>query len=1113
MNLTQKPQLICDPQELYRGIEISWKNTSENLYRDRAGVKKTSNPEYNARCNAYLKLIFNNFSTRSLELIEELYLLSQSPKFNEKDAVKYEALLNSKIKNPKALEGLKTPIRYLLVDLWFKRLITLPLDFKHNGIHCIDKYIYEKTDNFILQLAKSETCEPKHLNKYRKIMYASSWSSIEDVDQYELLEALKYEYSRPNFSRGSSRITAWAKMFAKKHPTLIDKRTPSALILYATTANNPVVDLRSETLEQLWARAEQTKEQRRKASIAKYAAKSKSTLYQDTPDFDVDSVIYKFSLLTKRPRRGSIKEIIFSFYPTNPEVDINSITREWIPYINYFIAKEKRRVGSLSMKSILRDVYLFMDYLFYFLPRWWNATNSRDLAYPYSPHTFDRVYFWFRDDDLDLGGLILPPTALTLYSTRKSKATKSNFINVIHNLFNACINYDKEMNTIKKCPSKGLIVNPVDKQYDSDGSGSRRPSDKVPFPLRSIPFLRAYFRAIEHIGRSLQLRCLNNEIQVSAETAKKEWLDLSALDAQTEITTNINGKIKTIEINKIPNVFSWHYGEYINSSNIRICTNVPWLSVPRMLTTEFFTGQRMQNLQWLDLDEYDKFTKTELTGLYLTLIYITTDKTNPSRVALIQNDIMDMLNLEKEFQTKTCHTAPIPVYYEGDDRKYGSFRPLFRSPRGLYNDLGAYTGRPYGDDAYSAIWKLMLLGAQEIYNHHHEEKHCFVYLNPIGKKVFKDRWSPIVRDIKDETTGETYQHCPLSLLATHTPHAMRTNLVTWCRYAGLEFEEIALQTGHKNTLATKIYSKPQVDYFASLTQSEKLTVAMSETLDEGVFDVRGVRPSLLDSALQKAFKENRSATIDQFGMFSVNSLFIDTPKSGLIYCQSSPLDQTVFFDHCICPLGGKCPKFVTDSTRDVQRCGLCPIAVYSIEHLDGIQARIRALSFSISNHQNELNLLDEETPAEKRDELVFRLMVDKFEYVALVLISEQIKTQVDILSKEDCSYFVRQPEILHKCSPKNIPSDSPFSLFIATLCDLRDYPDMKGGNFMSRLNRLARDMSFTPPDMPNYSKIAINKIQSIMKANNLTLSKLVLLMDNRHDHSATLLNESEQKQK
>ncbi|MCZ4323239.1 hypothetical protein [Pseudomonas anguilliseptica] len=1110
INLTNRPLLTCTPEELTNGIIGSWGNIYTILFSARSERKKTSNTDYNACLKIYQPLTFGNFNSRELELIELLYSLSQTDNFSANDANKYGVLLNSEIKGPNELQGLKTPIRALLVHLWSRHLITLPMNFKHTGIDWIEPNIYERTDSFVLEIAKSNTNEPKHQNKYRKLMYASSWRSPKDVDQTELFEAVKSIYLNPGFRKGSSRIVAWTKLFAKKYPDQIDARTPRAFNLYALTTNNPAVELKDETIEELWARDELTKVERRKASDLKYIAKIKSALPVEKPDADIDSVIHKFSLLTKRPKRGSIKEILTNYYPPNPEIDINRMSENWLPYINYFLAKEKRRIGSRSRKMITREIYLLMDYLFYFLPRWWIVTASRDLEYPYSPHKFHRIYFWHRDEELDIGDLILPPTALALYSTRKSRATKSQFINAIDNFFRHCANYDREMNTINSTPALAEIKNPVDKKYDSDGSGSRIHSDKVPFPLRSIPFLRAYFRAIEHIGRSIQTKCLNNEIQVTEEMTKSEWLDLTTLDVQTVITTKLNGESLTIDINKIPNVFSWHYGEYITPDNHRVFTNLPWLSIPRMLITEFFTGQRMQNLQWLDLDEFDKYTINELANLYLTLIYITTDKTNPYRVALIQKDIMEMLNLEKDFQTKTCHTPPIPVYYETDDRQYGEFRPLFRSPRGLYDNFGAYTGKPYGDESYSRVWRMMLLGAQEIFNTHNKEKHLFVYLNPVGKKNFKDRWVPIVSDIKDYTTGETVQYCPLSLLAKHTPHAMRTNLVTWCRYAGLEYEEIALQTGHKNPYSTKIYSKPQVDYFLSLAQSEKLCTVMADGLDEGVFDIRGVRPSLLHSSLQQAFAEDRNATINQFKLFSVDSLFIDTPKSGLIYCQSSPLDQTMFFDHCICPLAAKCPKFVTDSVQDYQRCGLCPIAVYSIEHLDGIQARIRALAFSISNYQHQLSLLDEDVPDIKRDEIAFRLTVDKLEYVALILISKQIESQVEKLSTEDTSYFVRQPEILSKCSPKNIPDDSPFSLFIATLCDFRDYPDMKGGEFMSRLNRLARDTSFLPPETPNYAKVATNKIKSIMKAHNVTLPELILLMDN-HDQGLRLSNVAEQK--
>lgn len=1104
VNLSSLPIIKIHGRRLYTLICECWKVVTQDLSDNRGGGKCSSNTDYTRRSQIFRHVSFSGYWNIPEKIINIIYELSQSEGFTDEDLQKCKELIKLDTARPRDLEGLKVPLKILLILLWSEGALTLPPSFNRRGVLQVMPRLYEFTDNFVVYIPASVEEKGRNTNSYRTLMYSSDWNVAEDISVDDIWRLVRADSLVDQGFDGKkaempNRFIRWVESFSKCRPDIVSEEVSRALRFYCqATGTNKLLKEEYQSLEDVIEIANLSVNQRRTLSSQKYYLKKNTRPKQDVICGDIDSLIAKFSELTKKNRPSSLEAALGEFYPPVEGFDFTEIAKNWKPYLEAFLKKERKRNGVSNFGAIKGYCNIFMDYLFFFLPRWFLIFPDAEVKYPLSPHFFEGVYFWNRDEDLDFGGMVLPPTLFKLFFTRRSQSTQCKFISTISNFFESSISIDRQLRSVKGDSALPCISNPVDLKGDSIGSGARKQSDKIPFPLRTIPFIRAYVRLIEHVGYALQQSCLYGNVKISEQIRTSDWLDLQSLGLQTVLSTRVNGKEIEVEINKIPNVYSWYFGSYKKSSGEESKTWMPWLSVTRMLSAELFTGQRMQNIQWLDLDAFDKYSGEEFFDLYLTLIFITIDKTNPRRVSLIQRDVMEMLLKEKDFQLNTCLTPPRAIFYEDEDERYGMFRPLFRSPSGLLDGAVEYKGKPFSDSKYVDVWQKILLGVQILFNSVAEEKHSFVYLSPVGKKILKERWVPTVKKLRDEDFSDSLEYCPLSLLSTHTPHAMRTNLVTWCRYAGMEFEEIAIQTGHRNPISTKIYSKPQIDYFISLVQQEKLLRVMSGDLDESVFDSRGIRPSQLNSAVREAFLNDRGKAISQFRMFSIDSLFVETPKSGLIYCSQNSIDQVAFLDHCLCPFSAMCPKFVLDAIQDYQRCGLCPVAVFCVDNLDAIQARIRGLAFEISSKTEQLAMLDGvEVSQEKLEELRFKLTLDKLEFVSLTLISRHLESQLTDLVADKSVFYVREPEIINKIFAQTVPASSQFSNFIATIKDMQDFPDMKPGNYMARINRIARSFSFSAPDEPLTIDIVVSKIKSILKMNNISLLEFIKRVDSR----------------
>ncbi len=1099
VNLSNLPVILKKGAALSQEILKKWEAIKNTLEADRTGNTCKTNPDYTRKSQLFKNVSLSNNEHHPEELLIQIYRISQSTSFTQDDLIKSKALITTKLNTPDILDGLKIPFRALLILLWSEGFLTLPLSFDKRGVLLIFPDIYKDTDNFVVRTPISLGDSSRNTSAYRALMHSSKWRHPKDVKPEYL-----WRFTKNNFipsdsnNKFPSRFILWVKYFSQANPNIVSKDVANAIRHYAhAISKNP--DLKSEysNLQDLINLTKLSEKQRNTLRAIRSQKKSKQFKNQETPCHSLEELNARFIELANRQKPKNILQNLKKFYPALDGFDIEALAKAWNPYLEAFKRGIKRKHSISTSKSTNGYLNLLIDYIFYYLPRWFTLFPESQIKLPSSPHYFEGVYFWNRDCDIDLGDIILPPTLLELYFLRRSRITQAQFIYSIHSFFESAIYTDKQIRIISPGDSLPEIENPVNLREDSVGSGSRTTTDKVPFPLRTVPFLRAYLRLIEHIGYELQQKCLDASLKFDCDVNYLEWLDLREMKLEKTLDCKINGNSVTFQVDRIPNIFNWHLGTYNRENGELITAWIPWLSVSRMLTTELFTGQRMQNIQWLDIDSFDKYIYEEFSDLYLTLLFVTVDKTNPYRVAFIQKDIMELLLREKHFQLNTYSTPPIPILYESEDEKYGKYRPLFRSPQAFGERKENHMGMPFSDNTYSKAWRQLLLGAQLLFNSSSDEKHYFVYLNPVGKKILKSRWKPVIKELYDEDYHDNIEYCPLSLLATHTPHAMRTNLVTWCRYAGMDFEEIAIQTGHTTSMATKIYSKPQVDYFMAIVQQEKLITIMSGEIEDHIFETRGIRPSHPQSAIREAFASDRQLAISQFKMFSFDALFIDPPKSGITLCAESPVDQMVFFDHCICPFSGKCPKFVMDSIQDYQRCGLCPVAVYSVENLDAIQARMRALSFEISNKEEQIRLISgADIDNEKIEEIKFRLTLDRLEFVSLSLIARYMEAQLAELASNSETFYTREPEILRKTFAHAIPASSQFSNFIATLNDIRDFPDMRNGNFMARINRIARSHSFAAPNEPLTIDIIINKIKNILKLNKLTLSELIRKIDN-----------------
>lgn len=992
--------------------------------------------------------------------------------------------------------GLRVSFRAMFIILWSKGLVTLPYSFELNGVWAKFPELEPISMGFVYEQAQGFS---QIVRASRVFQYRTSWISAEDVDFEELWDSAPDVCDNRECDPKDFRYLPWIKSFSAKHPDILSPEKAYYLEKYhqylqakstaSTSAHSSKMNLEefkdyfAVPPEDAVAMTPKQRERVRRSCKSNWSKEEKALRKRVKDKAIAEQVaqqeeltIEQRSMLVPRADRNSknFNWLTNNYYVGREHINIDNRSKFWLAAANYYLSYLERKNNSTKWRAIkMRALAFLLDYVFCYLPMWIEANPQTIVRFPERPSEFERVLFWNNnisqaDLDADIFGfgyslnkVILPATLIQHYDMAYSPKTKASFVGNIHEFFEVIIT-DK---AFVKADGESVIEkgfeNPVSLLLDRSGSGTRGSTDKVPLPLDSTIIAKGYLQAVEKVGKALQQQILTGKLNGESldNVRQAEWINLSELGLSHTIQVK-NPEDQTDAINiplsRIINVYSWHSGLYGTSTTE---VYMPWISVVRMLSIALHGGLRLQNCQWLDINTFDKLlSKPENRVFNSCILYVNTDKDGQDRPVVIPDEVMESLIAERHFQREVCKAPLLPTYYENDPKdpkKYGEIYSLFRSP---WNGRGA----PFSDSNYSEKWTLLLYGIQETYNNlvPMERRHLFVTYNKHGH-----------------------------MKSIHTPHSLRATWLTHLRiYGHLDVRVAQQQVAHKNPYTTDYYTIPVIsESIKAISESNDLV--MRSAWAQMAPAANNIYES--SNAITTGWGVDRKKLAHDQNFISVTSAMIEHEKTGMQIIASDKDPDVGFYSNCICLRNGNCPKNLTDFTDRTRVCGLCPIAVFGIDHLPAINCLIRKLAGESERLVLKLKELKESKANRHEIEAVHHnLTVTKLELGSYHLISQALKDRLE-QDKSEPELITRMRD-LKNFQLHEIDMNNPAQRVIAQLLDSKDHPQFTSHNYPYMIEKIARN--------PDLLKIAIaqgsdrdryvGQILSIMNTMSLSLADI-----------------------
>jgi hypothetical protein len=999
--------------------------------------------------------------------------------------------------------GLRVSFRAMFLMLWIKGKVTLPYTFTTEGAFHKYPMLSTTTKGFVFKIA---TASPQTVKPSRVFQYRTNWHSPEHVSFQEAWDAAPFLSKIEDNDENDFRYHAWLQEFSSQYPNRITQEQLFYLEKYQqhlnskkSSQNSPDVHAHTydefkeyynctpqqakglTTVERQRQRRNISRNQKAVKKAINKKAKHKENIDNFIKETDSYSPEELALVLRKAPKSlDNFNWLSSTHYYTREHIDIDNTSQEWIAASEMFLNRLKTNGDSTSSRKVkIKNINFLLDYLFCYLPLWLEYNPKSLIRLPASVCEFERVLFWNNNiSESDKQSYLfkaagipsdipLPITACQFYDRAYSSMTKSSFVVHIHEFFEFCRANRVLLNQVPGCSIDADFANPVNLLIDRTGSGSRGGSNKIPLPLDSTLIVKSYIQAINDIGVEIRTRILNKEFSETfiADIKSKDWLTLS--DFNLSYTIKIQSSIDEfleIPLTKIANVYSWYLGRYTNNDQL---ITVPWMSVVRMLSIALYAGLRMQNCQWLDINSFDQFVSSlDSSVLSSTMMFVNTDKSGKERPAVVSTDVMKSLLDEKEFQSN-IFTKPItPVYYENDDddpKEYGPIYPLFRSPWVGYS-------LPFSDTSYTLVWPKILLGVEEIYN----------------SLVPEDRHHTFV---KTAANGR--------LMAIHTPHALRATWITHMKiYGHLQVSIIQGQVAHENEYTTNYYVVPNAKELM-----EQIDIANSRVASSAWNRLKGIKEanSHPQSVIPREWANNRVALAKDQNFISISSAIIETEASGIELIATTANEPVAFFTQCVCVKNGECPKQLIAFTGRERVCGLCPIAVFGVDHLPGISCIMRRLAGRSEQLIQQLKKLKASDARPEEIEYVHHdLTINKLELASYLHISQLLNKHLET-AKNDVGLITRLRDIKDYVK-HDINMGNPAQRVIAQILDSSLFPQLTGDGYPHLIQKIAKSPELLQVALsdPDAREMYTAQILTIMTTMGISLSELSDSIESRH---------------
>lgn len=913
-----------------------------------------------------------------------------------------------------------------LMLLHFKKLIHLPFKFKIPYSHKIVNGKKQRIDFGInvypkmfkeirsLNSQNNEDSDSKFLtvdNKEILISYGSKlfislgWVDFKDVDVNQMLEFRDFAYN--------------AGIFNTRPPYQL------LIILLSTKFPHKFPINLNEWMKVANEKNQRNKMERKAGELIHSIKPKKSSVSQEKIDllwFSVD----KLSIL--KEQIPEIAETI-SFWELAEKSYLNKIKRE-------------------SFKSIKQSLNHLNIYLFYILHNWYKVNNSK-YGYPKFPSELKGNVFISRVIETQE---LMPPTFIEFLEQRKNERKTSNeyqygVIKNISQFFNFIEIYSDDL---EGC--KGFVnsISDFDLPRVKKSMGTNKgliPRHLFGFLINYIEMIKTYNHVV--LEKVLEGKVSEYDVREAFLFGKEEFIDTVRLSEKVGFIPLMYWNGQRVVFKELQNLLDFTIVKIKNGDPIRL----PRPHLLNHIYVALQTGIRGNHIQWLDAEKFNQLVRDRDTSF--VPLYVNTDKAkNNAWSPMVHKKVLE--TLENQLAWRNLVDNPKfneKIFYNNNEKtKWGSFYPLFSH---------GSDGLPYNDSAYKNYWLSILVNFQNIIQKFGIKRTELARLLPSGIS-----FNEINQDVKLKEYGlKCKDKCELRWTSDITPHSARVSVVSHYITA-LPSDVIGQYITGQTEAVVHHYVKLDPNYLTEIEKGQKeglAKMAIQKEFDQlmGKESNHPIFADKEDSNIAKSIAINKMETIAQYGCISLN--LKEEGKSGVDVLIEESNVKLAFNKTEICPYNNNCPSDLIKELKGLRRCGICPYAVRSIDHLPAIAVKKRQmmeLLEEIENKLSEASSDSEKYTIEELDGIEEERQRITEELLGWIVSEEMLEANRKRLSEESSStqYVVKKPEILIENLQQVSSKENDVEYLLTRLSDCESFPGLDTPMVRAKFDLLRRQL-------------------------------------------------------
>ncbi|MDP3172560.1 MAG: hypothetical protein Q8M91_19740 [Polaromonas sp.] len=743
-------------------------------------------------------------------------------------------------------------------------------------------------------------------------------------------------------------------------------------------------------------------------------------------------------------------------------VDFIGLTKTWLDIEEAYLKQLKRENKKTNLLAIgWLNVYLFM-----YLPYWFAAHPQSEISFPDCPGKLLGGVFVTRLIDLSQPA---PDTFMTMMNALQESRgwTGNSYYSVLKQVEQFLSFVERKSDVLPGCVGFRQPLTPDDYPVTT----SRRNTNKRPIEKRLFRVTLDLTEALVMYSEAITDRILTGELdsrEFQAEISRfGRVIDTFQVARFTGVIPILFYKGHLIPLRIIPNCLS--FTDSLKLKGFDVGVQVPSPHALNQIFVALHTGIRHNHIQWLDARSFDKWVIDDES--VFTQLLVNTDKRKlEAWMPYVAICVIERLRAQRRWRNLFDEPTFLEEHHYNDnsETKWEPIVPLFSFSK---------SGLPHSDKVYERVWGLLLSTLQGLLRELGEDsnlpfKSHGKFVPRIGMlEPSNVEYNDLGADEKRRTAGaKKYKRrtdVPLVFKTPMTPHSTRVSVVQQymtylpAEYVGKYFTGQTERTVHYYHIPDPTELARQGVHQAMLLRARANHDGDELVAFKGV-GTTALRADDVNASLAKSLRESVDATIDMHGCVSL--ALANTEVSGIEVLKRTMAVDAVLNKTEICPYGNKCPSDVIKLLSKPNRCGLCPYAVRSVDHLPAVSAKLKQQNEELVALQSKIADANREVPpsfTEPEFEQMDRLCSDLSEDITGWQLSEEVlyhTLQKLKAGKDTERWVVQMPEaVLRDLRRIDVPSGVT-AYTLARLNECIAFPTLDSPQIRARFDLMRRQL-------------------------------------------------------